>query len=124
MKNLKTKLSYALYTVLACVLLISCNHLEEGIVVGRHYEPTEQNMVIMPLIMSNGKTTTTMMIPYFVTDYEDYVLHIKGVYKGEEVIEQVYVTKDCYERLQNGGTWYKDDSCSFSDDNNTKERRN
>ncbi len=123
MKNLNNKLSYAIYIVLACVLFTSCNHLEEGEVIGRHYEPTTQNIMILPLIMSNGKTKTTMMIPYLVTDYEDYVLHVKGLYKGEEVIEQVYVTKECYNNLQNGGTWYKDDNCSFSDDNNTKERR-
>lgn len=123
MKNLSTKLSYALYTLLGCVILIGCNHLEEGTVVNKHYEPTEQNLVIMPLIMSNGKTTTTMMIPYFVTDNEDYVLHIKGIYKGEEVIEQVYTSKECYEQMQNGDKWTKTQYCSFSDNNNQKERR-
>lgn len=123
MKNLKTKLSYAIYTVLACVLLASCNHLEEGEVIGRHYEPTTQNMMILPMTISTGKTVSVIMIPYFVTDYEDYVLHIKGIHKGEEVTEEVYVTKECYNRLQNGGTWHKDNDCSFSDDNNTKERR-
>ena len=123
MKNLKTKLSYALCTLLGCVILIGCNHLEEGTVVNKHYEPMEQNLVMMPLIISNGKTTTTMMIPYFVTDNEDYVLHIKGIYKGEEVIEQVYTSKECYEQMQNGDKWKKTQYCSFSDDNNQKERR-
>jgi len=123
MKKVKTNFSYTLYAVLACVFLVGCNHLNEGTVVGKHYEPMQQNMMLMPMVMSNGKTTTTMMIPYFVTDNEDYVLHIKGTYKGEEVIEQVYTSKECYEKMQNGDTWTKTDYCSFSDNNNTKERR-
>lgn len=117
------KLSYVFYLVLVSVLFASCNHLEEGEVIGKHYEPTTQDMMIMPMIISTGKTTTTIMIPYFVTDYEDYVLHVKGIHKGKEVVEQVYVTKECYNSIQNGSTWYNDDNCSFSDDNNTKERR-
>jgi len=109
--------------LIICISLTSCNHLEKGEVIGRHYEPTTQDMLILPLVISTGKTTTTMMIPYYVTDYEDYVLHIKGVHKGKEIIERVYVTKECYNNLKDGAKWYKDDTCSFSDDNNTKERR-
>jgi hypothetical protein len=123
MKRLNNKLSYALYTLLGCVILTGCNQLEEGTVVDKHYEPMEQNLVLMPLVMSNGKTTTTTMIPYFVTDNEDYVLHIKGIYRGEEVIEKVYTSKECYEQMQNGDKWTKTQYCSFSDNNNQKERR-
>lgn len=123
MNLIKTLTRYAFYTLLGCVILTGCNHLEEGTVVNKHYEPMEQNLVVMPLIMSNGKTTTAMMIPYFVTDNEDYVLHIKGIYKGEEVIEQVYTSKECYEQMQNGDKWTKTQYCSFSDNNNQKERR-
>jgi hypothetical protein len=107
MKRFKTLKSYAYYTLLACVFLLGCNHLEEGTVVGKHYKPMQQNMVLMPTIISNGKIIITVMIPYFVTDNEDYVLHIKGTYKGEEVIEQVYTSKECYEQMQNGDKWTK-----------------
>ena len=123
MNLIKTLTRYALYTLLVCVILTGCNHLEEGTVVNKHYEPMEQNLIVMPLIISNGKTTTTMMIPYFITDNEDYVLHIKGIYKGEEVIEQVYTSKEYYEQMQNGDRWKKTQYCSFSDNNNQKERR-
>jgi len=111
-------------TILICSILISsCNHLDKGEVIGRHYEPTNQQLIVMPLTISTGKSMTVMMIPYFVTDYEDYVLHIKGTHDGEEVVEEVYVTRSCYNSLKDGSIWYKDDNCSFSDDNNTKERR-
>lgn len=122
-KRIKKLISYTLYTLLGCVILLGCNHLEEGTVVNKHYEPMEKDLVVMPLIMSNGETTTTMMIPYLVTDNEDYVLHIKGIYKGEEIIEQVYTSKECYENMQNGDSWTKTKYCSFSDNNNQKERR-
>ncbi len=123
MNTIKTITRYVFYALLGCILLMGCNHLEEGTVVNKHYEPMEQNLVFIPLVMSNGKTTTTTLIPYFVTDNEDYVLHIKGVYKGEEVIEKVYTSKECYESMQNGDGWVKTQYCSFSDNNNSKERR-
>ena len=123
MNKLKSITRYVLYMVLGCVILLGCNHLEEGTVVNKHYEPMEKNLIIMPLVTSNGKTTTTIMMPYLVTDNEDYVLHIKGIHKGEEVTEKVYTSKGCYESMKNGDKWVKTQYCSFSDNNNTKERR-
>ena len=117
------KLRYIFYLVLSFVFISGCNHLEEGVIVGKHYEPMQQNMMMLPIVISTGKTTTTMMMPFFVTDNEDYVLHIKGIHKGEEIIEEVYTSKECYNRMQNGDSWTKTYYCSFSDDNNTKERR-
>jgi hypothetical protein len=63
MNKLKSITRYVLYMVLGCVILLGCNHLEEGTVVNKHYEPMEKNLIIMPLVTSNGKTTTTIMLP-------------------------------------------------------------
>lgn len=72
------------------------------------------------LIISNGKTTTTMMIPYVITDYEDWCVKIKGKYKDEERIEIIYVSQKQYERLSIGSHLKLNDDCSLSDDNNTR----
>ena len=125
MKNLISKnvLKNTLYVLLVVVFLQSCNKLEKGTVVNKHYEPERTYLQMMPIVISNGKTTTTMLIPYYITDNEDYVLHVKGYYKGEEIKEEVYVTKECYNSLQNGDLWLKTDDCSFSDINNDKRRK-
>lgn len=117
MKNIKKLITHSLCILLASVLF-SCNHLEEGEVVGKHYEPYNEYIMMMPITISTGKTTSTMMIPYFIQDNEDFVLHVKGEYKGKERIEEVYVSKACYTQMQNGDRWYKTEDCSFSDNNN------
>ena len=126
--NRNTKLRFStsacLLAILCCVLcLTSCNKLEEGVVVAKWYEPTHTYVALMPLVISNGKTTTTMMIPYVITDYEDWCVKIKGKYKDEERIETIYVSQKLYEYLSIGSHLKLTDDCSMSDDNNHKVRQ-
>lgn len=128
MMNKITKLQFSesnrLLAILCCVLcLISCNKLEEGNVVEKWYEPTRRYVAVMPLVISNGKTTTTIMMPYVVTDYEDWCVKIKGKYKDEEMVETIYVTQKQYECLSIGSHLKLTDDCSMSDDNNHKVRQ-
>ena len=123
-KKLQFSTSACLLAILCCVLcLSSCNKLEEGDVVEKWYEPTRTYVALMPLIISNGKTTTTIMIPYVITDYEDWCVKIKGKYKEEERIETIYVSRKQYERLSIGSHLKLTDDCSMSDDNNHKVRQ-
>jgi hypothetical protein len=92
-------------------------------VIDKHYEPKRTSLRMIPMVRSNGKTTTTILLPYYITDNEDYVLHVKGSYKGEEIKEKVYVTKECYNSLQNGDLWLKTENCSFRDINNERRRK-
>jgi hypothetical protein len=118
------KPAIALYAMLAVVFLCGgCNRLKEGDVISKHYDPTNTYMMLMPMIISNGTSTTTIMIPYLITDYEDWVVEIEGTYNGEKRTEDVYVSQKKYECLQKGSHLKLGDDCSTEDDNNTKERR-
>ena len=111
---------------LAILLLLgsnSCNKLEEGYVVAKWYEPEQTYVSIMPMVLYNGKTTTTIFVPYVVTDNEDWCIKVKGKYKDEGKVETVYVSKKEYESLSIGSHWRKTDGSSMSDDNNHKERK-
>ena len=126
--NIITKLKFStsacLLAILCCVLcLTSCNTLEEGEVVEKWYEPTHTDVVLMPLIISNVKTTTTVMMPYVITDYKDWCVKINGKYKDEERIETIYVSQKQYESLSIGSHLKLTDDCSMSDDNNHKVRQ-
>ena len=120
--NMKLKLNdnlrYSLYAVLACVFLSSCNHLEDGIVIGKRYEEADRNLMLIP--MRVGKVT--IMQQYWIYDNEDWVITIEGEKDGKMIHEDVYVTKQCFEALNYGDTWIKTDDCSFSDDNNSKTK--
>lgn len=65
----------------------------------------------------------TMFVPYTVYDNPDYVITIEGQYDNKTIHEHVYVTENCYNSLSPGTTWYKTEDCSYSDTNNTKERK-
>ena len=116
--RLNNKLRYSLYAVLACVLLVSCNHLEDGTVISKRYEESNRNLMLMP--MRIGKVT--IMQQYWIYDDEDWVITIEGEKDGKMIHEDVYVTRKCYEALNYGDTWVKADDCSFSDENNSKTK--
>ena len=119
MKTLiKRHARHLLYTLLACVFLVCCSHLEDGTVIGKRYEEANRNLVLIPTIV--GKVT--IMHQYWVYDNEDWVITIEGEKDGKMIHEDVYVTKECYEALNLGDTWIKTDDCSFSDDNNGKTK--
>jgi len=116
--------SACLLAILCCVLcLYSCNKLEEGDVIEKWYEPTHTYVALMPMVISNGKSTTTIMIPYVITDYEDWVVKINGKYKGEERTETIYVSQKQYECLSVGSHLKLTEDSSTSDDNNHKVRQ-
>ena len=112
------------YLSIMLILLIGCNHLKEGEVLSKHYEPTNSYMMLVPIIISSGKNTSTVMIPHYVTDYEDWVVEIEGTYNGEKRTENIYITKEQYKCLQKGSYFKLDSDCSTEDENNQKEKRN
>jgi hypothetical protein len=118
------------FSMLMCLFIIilfsvlclpSCNKLKEGDVVAKWYEPKTTRISLMPMITSSG---STIMIPYLMTDNEDYVVKIKAIYKDEERIETIYVSQKQYECLSVGSHFKLTEDCSTSDDNNQKERQN
>lgn len=123
--NAITKLKFnspsCVLVMLCCILcLTSCNKLKEGYVVEKWYEPTRTYVTLMPLVISNGKSTTTIMMPYVITDYEDWCIKIKGKYKDEERIETIYISQQQYDCMSIGDYLKLTDDCSKSDDNNHK----
>ena len=79
-----------LYTLL-CVVLFSCNKLEEGTIVNkfyeapRHYTFVEYNVALKMSMVKNRY------------DDEDYVLIIYEVIKGDTIIERLEVSYKTYD---------------------------
>lgn len=109
--------------ILLPLLFIGCNELEQGDVVAKRFEPQRQYMAFFPLIISNGKSTSVIMIPYMVTDYEDWVVTITGIADGDTLTEEVYVSREKYECLYVGDHMIVDSGCVKTDNNNVKVRK-
>ena len=126
MKNLIKRTHFAIYALLAVVLLGAwgCNRITEGDIVEKWYEPENTYVAIMPMVISTGKTATTIMIPYTIYDGEDYCIKIKGFNKkGKEVTKTLYVRRERWEKLQKGQYFCIDGNCSEDDFSYQKERR-
>lgn len=85
-------------------LVLSCMpRLDNGVVVSKRYEPATSTVMIMPLILSNGKTTTMIMVPYVVYDDPDWVLTVTGDDdRGERITEDWYISELQYSRVSVG----------------------
>lgn len=124
MKNFNKWLHNVLYLVLALVICVGCNNITEGEIIEKWYEPEHNYVTIMPVTISNGKTTTTMMIPYYIYDGEDYCIKIKGINKkGKEKIKTIYVRGEHWQKLDKGQCFRIDGDCSEKDFTYKKEKR-
>ena len=77
--------------VIFLMFLVGCSSVKEGEVIQKRHEPSRTWVSVTPIVKSNGKTTTTTMIPYVYYDSEDYVITIEGLNKkGELETRKIY----------------------------------
>ena len=127
---MKTKTSilhrnrHFLYCFLCTVFLFtSCQKMKYGNVVEKWHEPGSHYMMLMPMTISTGKSTTTMMIPYYIHDNEDWCIKVTGIgVKGDTITRTYYVDKMAFDTLSVGKFICVDGACD-DDENNTKVRQ-
>ena len=102
------------YIVDACTAKI--NH---GQVLEKWYEPQREYITFIPVRM--GKST--ILVPYHITDNEDWCIKILGMYKGKKDIESFYISKERYEKIQRGDKICIDGFCYDEDPNNKKVKK-
>lgn len=112
-----------------CLFLIlnlcACgNNITDGEVYEKEYRKAYTTVMMLPMVISNGKTTTTHVIPYFVHYPERYVLFIKK-FNGEEWLkEDFYIGKDVYEQINIGDMFEYDKSRGdLKDEPYSKEKK-
>lgn len=113
----------ALILFIIVFILYSCQDLKYGNVIAMEHEPDNTFFMIMPLTISTGKSTSIMMIPYWIHDSEDWVVKVRGIgTKGDTITRTLYVDKASYDTLSIGKFICIDGMCD-EDENNTKERQ-
>lgn len=102
------------------LLLCGCTpKLTEGNVYQKEYREADSTLIMMPVVISNGKTTTTIMRPYYIFHPDRYVIFIRRYNEETKTFEteDYYVSREAYESVDIG------DYFVFSDDLGTDEER-
>ena len=115
--------------LVACVILIlplcGCsNTIIEGEVYKKEYREAHTTVMMLPLVISNGKTTTTTLMPYFVHYPDRYVVFIKAYQDSEWKTEDFYVSKEVYDSISIGNMFlYDEGRGDLQDEPYTKEQK-
>ena len=119
------KIIGALICILLVVSLCGCsNTITEGEVYEKEYREAHTQVMILPLIISNGKTTSTIMVPYFVHYPDRYVIFIKAYQDKEWKTEDFYVSKEVYDSIKIRDMFLYDvERGDLQDEPYTKERK-
>lgn len=91
------------------VLLTSCApKIKEGEVYAKDYSPAHTTVILMPIVRSTGKTTSTTIVPmcFFYPDswYISYRAFNEKSKKWDSAT--VWVTREVFDLVQIGG-WYE-----------------
>ena len=113
--------------ILSTILLFFCgcsSKITHGEVCGKQHRASTTKVIRFPLIISNGKTTTTIMIPYVVRYPDRYVIIIRSFEDDEWVTEDFYVSKEVYDQINIGDMFEYDESRGdLADEPYTKEKQ-
>lgn len=127
MKGMKESKNFLFF--LTCVALILClcacgNAITSGEVYAKEHMEAYTTVMTYPVVVSNGKTTTTYIIPYTVHYPERWVIYIKD-FNGEKWIkEDFYVSKDVFDHIQIGDIFeYDENRGDLKDEPYTKEKQ-
>lgn len=115
--------------IVLCVFMMfsfygCCNQITEGEIYKKEYREEHNTVMMLPLVRSNGKTTSTVFVPYFIHYPERYVIYIRAYQNEEWVTEDFYVSKEVYNTVNIGDMFlYDEDRGDLKDEPYTKERK-
>ncbi len=111
--------------LISTILLSSCGEtVIEGEVYHKEFRTAHTTVIMLPLTISNGKTSTTMLMPYTVCYPDRYVIHIKAYQDEEWKTEDFYVSESVYAEIQVGDMFkYDKDRGDLQEEPYTKERK-
>lgn len=96
--------------------------LTQGEVYEKEFIPAHSQMMIMPMVIYSGKTTTTVMIPYMYYYPDIWVIRIKSFKNGKWVTEDFYVSREVYDAIKIGSEFkYEPNRGDLNDQPYTRE---
>lgn len=121
---MKKYLSLFLAFILA-LSLCGCGHrLTEGEVYDKEYQAATTQTVLHPIVISNGKTTATILIPYVYYYPDRWIVRIREPNgDGTYTTDKYYTTEAVYNAVNIGDTFCFDPDRDFENEPYTRERQ-
>lgn len=118
------KLVILLICLVVLFSLCGCsNAITEGEVYKKEYRKEHTQLMMLPIVISGGKTTVTSMVPYFIHYPDRYVVFIKAYKDKEWKTEDFYVSKEVYDGIKIGDMFlYEEERGDLQEEPRTKER--
>ena len=120
------KIAFTLLSVLALIMMTSCSDsINEGDVYDKEFKPEYTTVSVLPMTISNGKTVTTIMVPYAIHYPDRWVIYIKA-YDEETckwINEDFYVSEEVYDSVNIGDYFVFDEDMGTRDEPYTKTRK-
>ena len=120
------KITLFLSIILVFGLLVSCSKLiNEGDIYEKEFKPEYTTVSVFPMTISNGKTVTTIMVPYTIHYPDRWVIYIKA-YDEEAckwINEDFYVSEEVYDSVDIGDYFVFDEDMGTRDEPYTKTRK-
>ena len=109
--------------ILLILFLSACSHkITSGEVYDKQHRNAFTTVSSYPIIISNGKTTKIVMVPYTVYYPERWVIFIKSFEDGEWTTEDFYVSEAIYNSTSIGDMFeYDENRGDLTDEPYTKE---
>jgi hypothetical protein len=119
------KAGYIFILLILIMALGGCsNVMTEGEVYDKEFREEYTTIMTLPLVITNGKTTSTILVPYVIHYPDRYVIHIKAFIGNEWVTEDFYVSESVYDSVNIGDMFVFDgDRGDLSDEPYTKEKQ-
>jgi len=107
------------YMWVLILLSLGCSSLKEGEVYEKTYEPELTSFTMIPLVIVADNTTSIIMIPYCITDDEDWIIKVRKFdnEEGEYKYRSFYLTEELYNSLEIGDWFiYDRKQCELKDE--------
>lgn len=114
--------------LLAAVLLATLCACEQrpakGLVTAKRFEAAHTDMVMMPLIIYNGKSTTTILMPYWFHYPDRWILTIEPYDDSGRPLptRTVQITREAFEATDKG-KWFEETDANTDHEKVRKERK-
>lgn len=100
---------FVVFVIMVAVFLISCEpKIKEGEVYDKNNTPAHSMMIMMPIVHTTGKTTTTTIIPMWFYYPESWSISYRAFNTKTNKWDNatVWVDRDIYNQVTIGA-WYK-----------------
>ena len=113
MKQLKKSIICFLLLPLIPILLSGCqNSITQGEVIEKEFTPSHTEVMLVPLVHSNGKTSYTTLVPFIYSYSDSWKITIQSYDKetGENSTATYRVTENVYNSVEIGSEFIYDEN--------------